>query len=359
MRIRILMAAVALSIAVAIAVPALALDFGEAETFLALEDGEHPEGITFDQDGNLYFGNRQFGVVDGVPVLDSALFKIVPGGEPVEIADFEPSPLPKNGILGLVTSGDGDVYAAVDGGPDHGVWKISGSGKHVERIDGSQALSFPNALTFDARGNLYVTDSGPVTAPEGGSIWRLEKGATTLKQWTTNAALAPIEDDPFGFPAPGANGIAFYPPKTLYVANTERGQLFRISIRSNGSAGKPQAVTGPQALLSVDGIAVDVKGHVHCVLPGSLPSRVLPFPEVPPLVRVDPETGKITRTTLIDHDEIFDLGLSLAFDTLPGERSTLYVTAGDLDAFNPEIPLVGEGPAIIRAEVGVKGFRGK
>jgi sugar lactone lactonase YvrE len=333
-------------VAIAIAAPVFALVIGDVETFLTLPSGQHPEGVAFDRDGNLYFGNR-FAVAGGG--FDSELRKITPDGKnDTVIATFAHSP--GSALLGLVTDDDGDVWAAVHGGADHGVWRVSGNGKNKVRIDGSAQINFPNALTFDARGNLYVTDSGPVVPPVGGAIWRLAKGASSFELWSNDVALAPLPIDPIGFPLPGANGIAFFPSDSLYVANTEKGQVFRMPILADGSAGVAEAVTVFFAVPTVDGIAMDVHGNIHAVLPGH---AVL---GAPPLVQVDPDTGVPTRTTSPAFDGLFDIPLSLAFDTLPGERTSLFVTNGDLTV--APIP-IGQGPRLLRANVGVKGSRGK
>jgi len=327
----------------AITVPALALAIGDVETWLELPYGEHPEGITFDGDGNLYFGNR-ISVSGG---YDSELRKISPDGKhDTVIATFAWSP--GSALLGLVADRDGNVWAAVHAGADHGVWRVPANGKRKEKIRGSEQVNFPNGLTFDAEGNLYVTDSGPVVDPVGGAIWRLARGAKKLELWTDDEALAPLSNNPFGFPLPGANGIAFVAPDSLYVANTEKGQLFRIPIGSDGSAGKAEAVTAFFAVPTVDGIAVDVQGHIHAVLPGHA------VVGAPPLVEVDPADGVPTRSSAASFDGIFDIPLSVAFDTLPGERTCVYVTNGDL----PVAP-VGQGPRLLRVNVGVKGAIGK
>jgi len=337
-------AAFVAAILLGITVSVFALAIGDVETYLALAPGEHPEGITFDRDGNLYFANR-LDVAGGD--YDSELRKITPDGKhDTVIATFARSP--GSALLGLVADDDGDVWAAVHGGADHGVWRVPANGNGKKHIAGSDQINFPNALAFDAQGNLYVSDSGPVVAPVGGAIWRLAKGASRFELWTDDAALAPLPVDPFGFPLPGANGIAFVAPNSLYVANTEKGQIFRIAILSDGRAGAAEAVTAFFAVPTIDGIAVDVHGHIHAVLPGHA------VVGAPPLVEVDPADGVPMRSSAAAFDGIFDIPLSLAFDTLPGQRTHVYVTNGDL----PVAP-VGQGPRLLRVNVGVKGARGK
>lgn len=340
----------------------LAAVLGEVETYLELPNGNRPEGIAFDRHGNLYFGNR-FAAAGGGTA--SELRMITPDGMlDTVVATFAASP--RNGLLGVATDLAGNVWAAVDGGDDHGVWRIcagnhglctaAGSGPGKMRIAGSANVNFPNALTFDARGNLYVTDSGPVVVPVGGAIWRLPANGQVLELWSDDGALAPLPTNPLGGNPPGANGIVFFPPDSLYVANTERGQIFRIPILPDGSAGAAEAVTASFAVPTIDGLAVDVLGNVYGVLPAHF---ILPFvglPPLPPVVRVDPATGVIERVTLQAFDVAFDTPLSLAFDTLPGGQTSVYVTNGDL----PLVPFpFGPGPRIVRAEIGVHGFPGR
>ena len=211
-------------------------------------------------------------------------------------------------------------------------------------------------MTFDTRGNLYVTDSGPVTVPVGGAIWRLPAHAQAFELWSNDEALAPLPANPLGGNAPGANGIVFFPPNSLYVANTEKGQIFRLPIRPDGSAGPAEPVTDFFAVPTIDGLAIDGFGNVYGVLPAHF---ILPFvglPPVPPVVRVNPRTGVIERVTQEAFDVAFDTPLSLAFGTIPGERTSVYITNGDL----PLVPFpFGPGPRILRAEVGVHGFLGR
>lgn len=125
----------------------------------------------------------------------------------------------------------------------------------------------------------------------GGAIWRSRRGEP-FSLWVADPLLEPLVDDPFGFPLPGANGIAFYPPDNLYVANTERGLIARVRIERNGSAGPVEAATAPFAVPTVDGIAMDVHGQIHAALPG------FSLFGASPLVSIDPATGAVTPTVV-------------------------------------------------------------
>lgn len=330
---------------------------GQVETVMSLSatPANHPEGVAVDRDGVVFVGNRR---AEG-GLFVSEILKRDPDGKISTFATLGVTVSGGNeGVLGLTVDRGGDVYAAVvDFGFDgvdnvHGVWRIRRGGSVLERLPGSESIVYPNALTFDASGNLYVTDSF------GGAVWRFGFGAgETFSVWVTHDLLAPRPDNPLGFNLPGANGIAFYPHPSprLYVANTEKGLISRIPIKPDGTAGAPNVVadTGPfGALGTIDGIAVDVRGDIHGVIPGF---AVL---GTAPLVRVEASTGAITSTVIYRAEFAeFDVPLSLAFGTRAADRLSVFVTNGDLPGIPPEGP--GEpGPGLLRVEVGVAGLLG-
>ena len=104
-----------------------------------------------------------------------------------------------------------------------------------------EQIVFPNALTFDRRGNLYVTDSYPEDPAGPGLVWRYRSYCGGFEVWASDDLLAP---DPFenpisppppapSFDAPGANGIAFAPPNHIYVVNNEKSLILHIRIHAD------------------------------------------------------------------------------------------------------------------------------
>lgn len=63
------------------------------------------------------------------------------------------------------------AYAAFNdfGGPWNGVVKVAPYPREFYRIPGTENMLFPTALTFDNRGNLYVSST------LSGSIWMIDK----------------------------------------------------------------------------------------------------------------------------------------------------------------------------------------
>ena len=323
------------------------LGLGDARAFLRLAPGNYPEGIAFGKQGVLYLANRRD---DGEHYV-SEILAIARDGSVSTFAvlaqlarDGDPG---NDGVLGLATDRRGNVYAALVS-PDavaHGVWRITRDGSRRTRLAGSERMIFPNALAFDARGSLYVTDSF------GGAVWRFPSSGTGRHHptqgagapWVQHELLAPALEDPYGIPLPGANGIAFVRPNRLYVANTERGLIAHVPIDRDGSAGAPTLVAAGPALSTADGLAADAHGGLHAVIPGHAALRIAP------LVHVDPTTG---NTSSIDPDEWteFDVPLGLTFGTARHRRS-IFVTNGDLPGIPPEDRL----PSVVEVNVGVPG----
>jgi sugar lactone lactonase YvrE len=335
-------------------------------SILRLPPGDHPEGIAVDPSGNVYVSNRRFvGSLRQAEVL-----RIDPDNRATVVTRLPDTADPRgNGVLGLVTDRRGNLYAALDSRDpaSRGVWRIDAEGSQAERLAGSEQMTFPNALTFDATGNLYATDS------ETGAIWRFPSEASNESAaWAQDELLAPFPFDPFGIPLPtgevqplslpGANGIAFYPPNHLYVAITEKALVVHVPIEAEGRAGKARVVAGEPMpvdtaewvpdprLWTIDGIAVDVHGEIHGVIAAcAIVSRVTGLPPSP-LVRINPATGEVhaARTTV----DAFHVPLSLAFGRATRDKWDVFVTNGALlsDLFP------GPGPGVICAEVGVRGF---
>lgn len=191
------------------------------------------------------------------------------------------------------------------------------------RLPGTGAIGFPNGVTLDKRGNVYVTDT-PI-----GAVWRIPAGGGPAALWFQSPLLVGNGMFGFGFPL-GANGIA-YRQNTIVVGNTEEARLVRIRIKPDGSAGPSTVLAQSPALLAVDGITFDVHGNVWAAVIAQST-----------IVRVSPSGAVTTVVTAADG---LDWASSIAF----GKN-------GDLWAVNFAIgPPGGPGPGLLRIAVGVKG----
>jgi sugar lactone lactonase YvrE len=275
--------------------------------------GELPEGLAVDKRGDVYVSLAPLGEIRkiGRDGSETTLATVVPPGT-------------GNGPLGLAVDAPGNVYAAVAtfDPATSGVYKIARDGSFA-RLPGTGAIVFPNGVTFDKRGNLYVTDTVL------GAVWRVPASGEPAELWFQSPLL--LGDGSFGFGVPlGANGIAFR-HNELVVGNTEFGRLVRIEIEPDGSAGAFSVLAEEEALVAVDGIAFDVHGNVWAaVIARSTIVSVSPSGDV---------------TTVATMDDGLDWASSIAFGK-----------GHDLWAVNFAIgPPGGPGPALLRLEVGVKG----
>ena len=302
---------------------------GRVESVLPLtRETDLPEGIALNRQGDMFVGNRR---LEGDRRV-SEILRITPDNSVSVFARLGPSTLEVDaGVLGLAVDRDGDLYAAFPSGDPatHGVWRIGRRGG-MARLSGSDGMVNPNALAFDPRGNLYVTDS------RDGTIWRFPPAGPGAL-WLRDSLIAP---GPFGI---GANGIVFVPPATLFVASTDQGLIARVPIRTDGSPGEPDVAAAGFELLVVDGLAADVHGDLYAAIAGA---TIL---GTAPVVKVDPRTGTITPCT----DELarFDFPTSLAFGRGPRDHKSLYVVnAGLFPEDRPEA-----APSVVRVGVGAPG----
>jgi sugar lactone lactonase YvrE len=256
--------ATALAVAAAIggAAPTAAWERGEVDTFAVLpKDATGPEGLTVAPNGNVLattFGFNSQGAVSG----NSSLFVFAPDGQlirQVAIQGSTPHTLglgfnPKTHKLIVLDFGAG---TALQVDPKTGASSLfmtaSTTGTPDPNTPGTDpAKSGLNALTFDAAGNVYISDSfqGIIwkTGPNGGT------GAQRLGTiWFEDASLTTS-----GFPPFGANGIEFNnEATTLFADNTGNDQIVAIAVNADGSAGKPAVFVN--SVNGADGLAID--GH--------------------------------------------------------------------------------------------------
>jgi sugar lactone lactonase YvrE len=98
-------------------------------------------------------------------------------------------------------------------------------------------------LTFDDQGNLYVTDSW---TPR---ILRLPLGG---RRWKSGSTIHSLASEQWSL-----NGIDFdRSSDVIYTVNQRAGQLFRIDIEPDGSAGAVTLIGTSQELRRPDGLKV-------------------------------------------------------------------------------------------------------
>jgi sugar lactone lactonase YvrE len=302
-----------------------AIDFDPAKL-------EYPEGVAFDPRGRLFVGITRLAEVR----------QIEPDGAGRTIARLLPPekvPIPAGapGLLGLATSARGDVYAALVtlDAATQGVYRIDGRTRQSMRIAGTEAICWPNALVFDDRGNLYVTESTRLPCggdPTVGAVWRIPRGGGA-DEWIASPALSGTGQLPLPYPI-GANGIVFRRggggPGTLIVANTERGSLVSIPIEPDGSAGELTMLAQDPRIFTVDGIVAGADDAIYAMVIGQNT-----------IVRVSPNG---TAFDLVASGPPLDFPVNAVFGVHGPDRRRLFVVNFALPAFG------GTKPGIVVVE---------
>jgi sugar lactone lactonase YvrE len=275
--------------------------------------GELPEGVAVDKRGDVFVSVTPLGQIRKYEPDGSEIMRVqlVPPGSGI-------------GLAGLAVDAPGNLYvAAITFNPaTQGVYKVARDGSFT-RLPGTGAIAFPNGVTLDKLGNIYVTDTAR------GAVWRIPADGGAAQVWFESSLIQGTGAFQFGFPL-GANGIA-YRHNEIVVGNTEGARLVRIAIAPDGTAGSASVLAESPVLLGVDGIAFDVHGNVWAAVIAQST-----------IVRVSP-SGVVTT-------------VATAADGLDWASSIAFGKNGDLWAVNYAIgPPGGPGPALLRLAVEVKG----
>lgn len=285
--------------------------------------GEFPEGIAIDRRGTLFVSITPLGQIwrnNG----GWSLFASVPLSE----GDF--------GVIGLAFDRQDVLHACVvTGDPNtNGVWRFdaSGTGQHIA---GTEGIAFCNAITFDNRGLMYVSDT------IAGAVWRSNRDGS-VEPWITHPSL--LGDGSFGLGIPiGANGLLFSTHHnqrgtigTLLVAVTEAARLVGIPVRPGGDPGDPYTIVEDAGLYGIDGIVEGERGKIYGAV--NIQNTV---------VRIDRPTGEFSVVA----DSYLDFPASLAWGRAGRDVHALYVT--NFALANEEDP----APGVARIDLGPPGRR--
>jgi len=286
-----------------------------------------PESIRIDKEGNTYLSMLTTGEVR----------KIAPDGTQSTLAVLGsgPTAFPGRRLTGLAVDGPGNVYVALNDIPTtRGVWRISRDGT-TELIAALPFAGMVNGLAFDARGNLFVSDS------LGGRIYKVDRDGL-ITAWSIDPFLAGATPTTCGqFPAGpgGANGLAFDKHGDLFAANTTIGAIVRIPVDRDGAAQVANYFVAPTCeLWGADGIAFDNRDNLYVAV--NIQRKI---------VRID-RAGNMEIVAAAPKDAL-SVPSDLAFGTGRGYRRQIFIT-------NFAAPPLGGGtPGVVTMDVGIPGRR--
>ncbi|HXX43865.1 MAG TPA: SMP-30/gluconolactonase/LRE family protein [Candidatus Acidoferrales bacterium] len=191
---------------------------------------DHPEGLAFDADGDLWAGGEL-----------GQIYKISPTGKVRTVATL-------GGFnLGLTFSARQELF--VCNFKLGALIQLDRSGKASRSWEraGRYRLRTPNFSVFDREGNLYFSDSGEFKKNDG-----------FLFVLRSNGKIEQLLDQ-LSFP----NGLSLSgDERTLYVVQSTTDNVLAVPILNSGSIGKPRIYAS--GLHNVpDGAALDAEGNLY------------------------------------------------------------------------------------------------
>lgn len=201
------------------------------ERFEIFAEGlDHPEGLAFDQDGNLWAGGEL-----------GQIYKISRKGKVKTVATL-------GGFnLGLTFSARQQLF--VCNFKLGALVQLDRSGEVIRSWEraGRYRLRNPNFSVFDREGNLYFSDSGEFNKNDG-----------YLFVLRPNGRIEQLLDR-LAFP----NGLSLSADeRTLYIVQSTKNNVLAVPLLSSGAVGKPRIYASE--LYSVpDGAALDAKGNLY------------------------------------------------------------------------------------------------
>jgi sugar lactone lactonase YvrE len=241
-------ATLCIALLASVTLPAAAWNRSPATQFATLPSGAaNPEGITADERGNLYVAD--FDVTGNTTTGTIVVFDR--NGRLLRTLKVDAA---SSLLLGLAFHPATHELLVIDFGNQQvlRVDRDDGSASLFAKIPGGAAAG-PNALAFDAAGNVYISDSFQAT------IWRTPSTGGNPQAWVVDTATLGTT----GVPPFGANGLAFNRDESaLFVANTGNDTIVRIALPDgpSGALGKPEVFVN--SINGADGLIIDASDNL-------------------------------------------------------------------------------------------------
>lgn len=291
-------------------------DHTPKEIVLAKTIAEFPvntflENIAVSQDGDLYLTSYEEGTV----------YRVTTDGEKSVHAK------PGKNATGVAFDRHGDLLVA--GNADDGtptLFRISDDGATESLV------ALPDAMFLN--GMTHLTDDCYLIADSyRGAIWEVDTEAKTARIWLQHEWLARSDvDNPF----PAVNGVKMF-GDALYLSNTQRQTMVRISVTAEHEASTPVIFA---TNVNIDDFAFDARGYLY--------GTTHVYNSV---VRIAPD-GEVITIAEAEHG--MTGSTALAFGRTIEDRDAIYVTTNGGMSLPP---MEGVQPGkVVRLEVGVEGY---
>jgi gluconolactonase len=175
-------------------------------------------------------------------VPGNTIYRYPAGGPAVSLKS------PSNNANGLAVDGTGALIAA-----EHGQRRVSRDGTTIVGMFEGKRLNSPNDVIVADDGTIYFTDPPYGILPMASEIgfmgvFRIAPGGALTAERRGGLAERP-------------NGIGLSPDgKTLYVADTDDGTLYKFAVQADGALGPRQPLVATSG--NPDGLAIDIAGNI-------------------------------------------------------------------------------------------------
>ncbi len=248
--------------------PAFAPATGEATSNLALLarygiGAIRCEGVVVDVSGNVFSAGH-----------DGSIYKVDVEGRVDVVCKLPDVSAPG----GVTLDRQGNIICCDVG--NHALWRISQAGRIdviAQQIGGCK-LTHPNFPTYDAEGNLFVTNSTRFATPKA-----IMDGGEFLSPLANGALLCLRPNGVGEVIASGlswANGTAIDPKEdAIFVLQSTRRNCLRIAMNRNGTFGRPE-VYAENFPGMPDGMAFAEDGTLFVTIPITMGPRMRPVNQI-------------------------------------------------------------------------------
>ncbi|UZP67057.1 hypothetical protein N1030_15815 [Desulfovibrio mangrovi] len=227
-----------------------------------------PEGITIDAGGNLYVGSIGKGSIIRIPKGERNAVPFIANGNGL-LSIIGITADQKRNILWVCSADLGLKGLSGSAPPSVQAYSLpSGALLHAFPLESG---SFPNHIAIMNDGSALVSDSfRPV-------IYRAQLDDVTISEWSSDPRFSKLPPNPSTLvDRIGLNGIAVGKDGMAYAVKTNTGDLFRIAINPDGTAGSVEAVALTEKLNRPDGLETLTDGSLLLVEGGDRVTRLTP-----------------------------------------------------------------------------------